>query len=195
MKRIGIYGGSFNPIHNGHIELARQFIASAALDEVWFVVSPQNPFKVGDNLLDDDKRLEMVRCALAAEPQMKASDVEFHLPRPSYMWNTLQQLSSDHPDCTFILLIGGDNWSSFPRWYRSEDILSHYSIAIYPRKGEEIDESSLSDNITLVHAKLLDISSTMIRQRLAENKSISGLVPPVVARMIKREKLYKEQNH
>ena len=195
MKRVGIYGGSFNPIHNGHIELARQLITAVALDEVWFVVSPQNPFKVGDNLLDDEKRLEMARCALATEPQMKASDVEFYLPRPSYMWNTLQQLSSDIPDCTFILLIGGDNWSSFARWYRSEDILSHYSIAIYPRKGEEIEESSLSDNVTLIHAKLLDISSTMIRQRLAENKSISGLVPPVVARMIKREKLYKEQNH
>jgi nicotinate-nucleotide adenylyltransferase len=192
-RTIGIYGGSFNPIHNGHIALARQFITAMALDEVWFVVSPQNPFKVGEKLLDDDTRLAMVQQALVGEPQMRAADVEFHLPRPSYMWNTLEKLSEDNPDCEFVLLIGGDNWSSFSRWYKCDELLEHYRIAVYPREGDVIDEASLPANVSLLHAELLNISSTAIRKRLAKGMPVDDLIPPAALQMIMAEKLYQEQ--
>ena len=190
MRTVGIYGGSFNPIHNGHLALARQFIESMALDEVWFVVSPQNPFKVGEPLLDDDKRLEMVRLALADETKMYATDVEFHLPRPSYMWNTLCQLSKDNPDCEFVLLIGGDNWTSFHRWYNADKLLRYYRIAVYPRRRDVIDEATLPTNVHLLRASLLDISSTEIRKRLAKGLPVDHLVPDAVLQMIIRERLY-----
>ena len=114
--KTGIYGGSFNPIHNGHIAIARKMTELAGLDEVWLVVSPQNPLKERGDLLDDRLRLEMTRMALAPYPKLKASDFEFALPRPSYMWNTLQALSAAHPDREFTLLIGADNWEVFSRW-------------------------------------------------------------------------------
>ena len=123
--KTGIYGGSFNPIHNGHIAIARKMTELAGLDEVWLVVSPQNPLKERGDLLDDRLRLEMTRMALAPYPKLKASDFEFALPRPSYMWNTLQALSAAHPDREFTLLIGADNWEVFSRWYHYEDIIAH----------------------------------------------------------------------
>ena len=131
--RIGIFGGTFNPLHNGHVALAKAFLRQAGLDEVWFVVSPQNPFKKNDALLDDSLRLEMVRRAVADIPGMRVSDVEFHLPKPSYMYLTLRHLSAAHPDCTFTLLIGGDNWAAFDRWANADEILATYDIAVYPR--------------------------------------------------------------
>lgn len=189
-RRVGIYGGSFNPIHVGHIALARHFLTAVGLDEVWFVVSPQNPFKVNDALLDDRQRLAIVRKALSAESGMAACDVEFHLPKPSYMWNTLQKLSADHPDCTFTLLIGGDNWTRFARWYHADDILSHYSIAVYPRQDDPIDAATLPPQVQLVAAPLLAVSSTDIRRRIAEGRSIARLVPSSVVHDI--EKAYRK---
>ncbi len=132
----GIFGGTFNPIHNGHVELARTLLQSAGLDEVWFVVSPQNPWKQNQTLLDDDLRLEMVGAALEGETKMTASDYELHLPRPSYMWHTLQALAKDYPEREFVLLIGGDNWDGFDRWYCYEEILNNHRIVVYPRAGE-----------------------------------------------------------
>lgn len=178
--KIGIYGGSFNPIHNGHIALARQFLLSLSLDEVWFIVSPQNPLKRNNELLSDSMRFRLTEKALCNEPSMKASDVEFLLPKPSYTWNTLEKLSHDNPDATFTLLIGGDNWKVFKRWYRSDDILNNYAVAIYPRPGSTIDTSSLPGNVTLIDAQLLDISSTDIRRRVARGMSIEGMVPDSV---------------
>lgn len=189
--RVGIYGGSFNPIHNGHIALARQFLTEVGLDEVWFVVSPQNPFKVNDRLLDDEKRLQLVRTALAEEPQLVACDYEFHLPKPSYMWNTLQAMSRDYPDKSFTLLIGGDNWTSFSRWYHADDILSHYPIAVYPRKDAPIDSSQLPPSVQVIEAELLDISSTDIRKRIANGEAIDSLVPKEVASAIQQQHLYR----
>ena len=121
---IGLFGGSFNPIHNGHVRLAKSLLQEAALDEVWFLVSPQNPFKQDQQLLDDDKRLQLVRLALKEEPQLMASDFEFHLPKPSYTWNTLQALEQEYPERKFTLLIGGDNWEAFDKWYCYETISS-----------------------------------------------------------------------
>ncbi|MBR4367704.1 MAG: nicotinate-nucleotide adenylyltransferase [Prevotella sp.] len=190
MIKTGIYGGSFNPIHNGHIALAKAFLRQAALDEVWFVVSPQNPFKVNDHLLDDRWRLRLTKAALQGETRLMASDYEFHLPKPSYMWHTLQSMSCVYPDREFTLLIGGDNWTTFHRWYHADDILSHYSLAVYPRKDNPIDTATLPPNVQLINAELLDISSTEVRHRITKGQDISHLVPPRVAELITKNHLY-----
>ena len=176
MLKVGIFGGSFNPVHTGHVALAKSLCQKAGLDEVWFMVSPMNPFKkYATDLLADHLRLEMVRKAVENEPQLKASDYEFLLPKPSYTWNTLQALSADYPDTAFTLLIGGDNWAAFDKWYRSADILARYPIVVYPRQGSHTDD--VPEGVTIVETPLLDISSTEIRQRIREGKSIEGMVP------------------
>lgn len=186
----GIYGGSFNPIHNGHIRLARCFLDAAGLDEVWFMVSPQNPLKRHDSLLNDGTRLRMVRAALADVPGVTACGYEFGLPRPSYTWNTLQALERDYACREFVLLLGADNWIHFGRWYRHDDILRGYRIAVYPRPGFAIDTPSLPAGVCLLDTPLIDISSTQVRERIKAGGDISALVPPVVEEMIRREKLY-----
>ena len=177
---IGIFGGSFNPIHNGHIALAKAFLEEENLDEVWFMVSPQNPFKVNQRLLADHIRLELVCKATADNPHFKASDYEFQLPKPSYTWNTLQHLSKDFPTYRFTLLVGGDNWEAFDRWYHADDILANYNIVVYPRRGQEVDITSLPTNVSLLQTPLIDISSTDIRHRVEHGEDISGLVPKVI---------------
>ena len=178
--RTGIYGGSFNPIHNGHIAIARAMTTRAGLDEVWLVVSPQNPLKPSGSLLADEKRLLMAQTAVSAIPGVTATDYEFHLPRPSYMWNTLQSLSRDYPERDFTLLIGADNWAVFHRWFRADDIIAHYPIAIYPRTGYPIDTVSLPPNVKLIDTGLYDISSTQVRELIARGGDITGLVPDSV---------------
>ena len=188
--RIGLFGGSFNPIHYGHIQLARQLLALAALDEVWFVVSPQNPLKQQTDLLDDDLRLQMVEMALQREKGLRASDIEFRLSRPSYTWNTLQTLREEHPDDEFTLLIGGDNWERFPLWYRADDIVRDYNIVVYPRTGSDIDERRLPPTVRIVRTRRINISSTMVRQRIALGQTLSLLVPKAVADFIEKKRLY-----
>lgn len=189
---IGLFGGSFNPIHNGHVRLAKSLLQEAALDEVWFLVSPQNPFKQDQQLLDDDKRLQLVRLALKEEPQLIASDFEFHLPKPSYTWNTLQALEQEYPERKFTLLIGGDNWEAFDKWYRYEDILKRYPIIVYPREGSKVPDVKFQDSeIQIVETPLINISSTQIRKRLQEGKSVRGLVNTEVAMVIEQEHLYR----
>lgn len=179
--KIGIYGGSFNPIHCGHIALARQILRKTRLDQIWFMVSPQNPFKKGDaELWDDDFRLKLVRKALETEEKLLASDYEFQLPRPSYTWDTLQSLSKDFPEHEFTLIIGADNWLAFDRWHRAEEILRSYRIIIYPREGSPIDKASLPPSVTLVDTRLYRVSSTEIRRRLREGKPVKRLVPAAI---------------
>ena len=185
MSSIGIFGGSFNPIHKGHVALARQLLRRAQLDEVWFLVSPQNPLKPQSSLLDDNMRLEMALLALKDEPRLVASDYEFHLPRPSYTWNTLQHLSQDYPQHRFTLLIGADNWQLFSRWRNSRDILANYSVVIYPRDGYPVDETTLPPNVRLVKTRLYNMSSTLVRQLLAERKSVRRYLHPKVIDFIK----------
>lgn len=182
--RIGIYGGTFNPPHNGHVLLARTFLEQAALDEVWLLVSPQNPFKAADALPPDEWRLRLVRAAVEDEPRLVASDFESHLPRPSYTWNTLQALTAAYPQHTFALLVGGDNWAAFHRWSHPQDIIAHHHLYIYPRPGEPLDPSSLPRNVHVLQGRLLPISSTDIRQRLSRGEDITPLVPPKVAALL-----------
>lgn len=173
---VGIFGGSFNPIHTGHIALAKSLCEKAGLDEVWFMVSPMNPFKqAATDLLDDNLRLELVEKALENEPQLRACDYEFHLPKPSYTWHTLQAITQDYPDIAFTLLIGGDNWAAFDKWYHHDDILAHYPIVVYPRQDSDI--GNVPEGVTIVETPLLNISSTEIRCHIAEGKSITGMVP------------------
>lgn len=182
MKSVGIFGGSFNPIHTGHIALAKSLCEKAGLDEVWFMVSPMNPFKkAATDLLDDQLRLEMVKKALEGEPQLQACDYEFHLPKPSYTWHTLQAISQDFSDIRFTLLIGGDNWAAFDKWYHHADILAHYPIVVYPRKDSDIGE--VPEGVTIVETPLLNISSTEIRHHIAKGESIHGMVPESIEQL------------
>ena len=176
MRRTGLFGGSFNPIHNGHIKLAKQLKQRAGLDEVWLMVSPLNPLKQSEDLLDDEARLEMAREAVKDEPGIVASDYEMHLPKPSYTWNTLEALKRDFPDREFVLMIGGDNWTLFDKWYRADDIKKNYEIVVYTRTpGDE---------------GYIDISSTEIRQRIRDGRGIKRLVPKAVAELIKEKGYY-----
>lgn len=190
MVKTGIFGGSFNPIHNGHISLARQLKEMAGLDEVWLMVSPQNPMKQQTNLLSDEARLQMARLALKNEPGIIASDYEMHLPKPSYTWLTLQALSRDYPERQFVLMIGGDNWAIFDKWYHAADILRNYQIVVYPRRDEQPVRKEQPASVTILEAELLDISSTEIRQLIREGRSIQKMVPPSVEAFIKQEGYY-----
>ena len=168
MRNIGIFGGSFNPIHTGHIALAKQIISIAKLDAIWLVVSPQNPFKVGNSsLIDDSVRLHLAKKALEGETLIMASDVEFQLPKPSFMWNTLQYLSTQHPDIKFSLIIGADNWTVFDKWYHADDIKAHHNIIVYPREGFPLSATDMPPGTTLVNTPLYPVSSTMIRQKIS----------------------------
>lgn len=185
--KIGLFGGSFNPIHIGHISLARQLKELAGVDEVWLMVSPQNPLKQGNSeLLNDHLRFAMTQLAIHGEKHIMACDYELHLPKPSYTWVTLQHLKEDYPNDEFVLLIGGDNWQLFPRWYKADDILRDYRIVIYPRKDSEIDRQALPANVTVADTDLIDLSSTQIRQCVALGKPITGMVPPVIEPLVQR---------
>lgn len=190
MIATGIFGGSFNPIHNGHIGLALRLLEQCHLDEIWFVVSPQNPLKTRGSLLDDDTRLRLVRAALASHPRLKACDYEYHLPVPSYTYDTLMAMQGDFPDRRFLLLMGADNWHNFHRWYRHDDIIRRFHIIIYPREGTEINGDTLPPNAHIVETPLYNISSTMIRQRILRGESVSGLLPECVEKIITDEALY-----
>ncbi len=177
MKTIGIFGGSFNPIHVGHICLAKEILFRTKLDEVWLMVSPQNPLKRNDaDLLADGLRYEMAQKALENVEGICACDYEFHLPKPSYTWNTLQHLSKDYPDDTFVLLIGGDNWAHFERWRHWQDILWHHDVIVYPRDQHR----------GTIDVPLLPVSSTEIRQKVRAGESISGLVPKCVEALVEQ---------
>ena len=192
MLSTGIFGGTFNPVHNGHVELARRLLSLARLDEIWFVVSPQNPFKCSLHLLDDGLRLEMVRLALEDEPRLTASDYEFSLPRPSYMWHTLQSMSRNCPGRIFTLLIGADNWARFDEWFAAKDIIANYPVVVYPREGTPLSNDNLPAGVTIADTGLIPGSSTEIRRLIAAGRPFDSLVPPRVAEFIRSHGLYRE---
>lgn len=184
-QHIGIFGGTFDPIHNGHIKLAASFLEKLHLDEVWFLVTLQNPWKQNSSLSPDDVRFQMVQKALEGHEGLVASDYEFHLDKPSYSYQTLRHLREDFPDKEFILLIGADNWVKFNNWAEYEEILANHSIAVYPRKGYEVDENTMPQNVQFVKTRLYNVSSTEIRERISKGQSIAGMVPKEIVELVK----------
>ena len=179
-ESIGIFGGSFNPIHIGHLALANYLCEYGDLDEVWFMVSPQNPFKRDSKLWDDELRLELAHLAVEGYPKFKVCDIEFHLPRPSYTINTLNTLKEQYPDKDFTLISGADNWSMFPRWRSADEIISQYKVLIYPRPGFTINAEELPSTIRLVNTPQLEVSSTFIRESLEAGKDVRYFLHPKV---------------
>ena len=180
MKRIGILGGSYNPIHVGHIQLAEHLLRVLSFDEVWLLVSPHNPLKPANDLLPDAIRYQWVAKSIEGMSGLVASDFELALPQPSYTYNTLTQLTATYPQNEFTLLIGADNWQVFHKWFKAEDIINNYRIAIYPRPGSGAIATPLPPNVQVIDAPLIDISSTMIRQKIRNHEDISHLVPKVI---------------
>ena len=199
--KIGLFGGSFDPPHNADISLAKTFLHDMSLDEVWLMVTPENPWKRGRHLTADAHRLEMVRCAIANSKGLVASDYEFHLPKPTYSYLTLRNLRSDFPHHEFTLLIGGDNWEEFNHWAEYREILTHHAIAVYPRPGHTVhtpsDVSKFLGSLdsgqklpTILTAQVYDISSTTIRCRRSLGEDITSFVSHSVAEYISRHGLY-----
>lgn len=186
--RTAIFGGSFDPIHSGHMALARAVRDNDLADEVWFLVTPLNPHKQGNNLTDENERLTMVRLAISGEQGIAASDFEFHLPRPSYTINTLDALQKAFPNREFLLLMGADNWQKIDRWYKGNEIVSRFGVIVYPR--DEKTAPALPANVKWLHAPLYNISSTAIRHAISMGTDASQWLHPDVAKYIKEKKLY-----
>lgn len=191
MKKIAVYGGSFDPVHTGHTLIASKVAALPDIDEVWLMVSPENPFKSGRHLAPENDRLAMVRLAAADLPGVEACDFEFSLPRPSYTYDTLCRLREAFPDCEFTLVIGADNWRDFSGWRNPDNILSEFGLIIYPRPGIPLDIPD-NDHITVVpDATQSEASSTEVRRRLAIDAPTDGLITPAVRAYIGTHGLYQ----
>ena len=175
--RTAIFGGSFNPIHRGHIALADFVVQGGWTDEVWLLVSPQNPLKAAAGLLPEQLRLALARQATENYDRIKVSDFEFHLPRPSFTYKTLAALRESHPDRSFQILIGADNWLCFDRWAHHEELLRDYELLVYPRQGYDIHTASLPPNVRFVPAPLFPFSSTQLREMLLRGEDLSGILP------------------
>ena len=182
-------GGTFNPLHNGHLTIAQRVLDQHLADEVWMLITPCNPWKTGQDLLDDRIRYDMVASAVKDIPGIQASDFEFSLPKPSYTANTLRSLSASYPDREFILTIGADNWVKFDAWREYDFILRNYSIIVYPR--QDCAPSTLPAGVTLLNCPLVNISSTRIRQLVHQGRPIDKFVPASVARTIADLQLYR----
>jgi nicotinate-nucleotide adenylyltransferase len=180
MKKIGLYFGTFNPIHIGHLILANHFAETTDLDEVWLVVTPQNPTKRKDSILDNHHRLELVYKATYDYPKLRPSDIEFGLPMPNYTINSLTHLEEKHPDKQFVLLMGEDNLVSFPKWKNYELILERYELYVYPRKTDRTIPKQFQNNpkINLIDAPQIELSSSAIRKAIKANQNIRPLLPP-----------------
>ncbi|MBJ7429340.1 MAG: nicotinate-nucleotide adenylyltransferase [Bacteroidia bacterium] len=190
--KIGLLFGSFNPIHTGHLLIANYMVEYTELDKIWFVVSPQNPFKVNDELLDENLRLKMIEMAIADDNRFEACNIEFGMPKPNYTHLTLTTLTEKYPEHQFTPIIGGDNLQSFHLWKNYESILENYQLFVYRRAG--FHENPLLANhkkISLYEVPLLNISSTYIRETLQAGKSIRYLVPKVVKEFIVQHHLYQ----
>ena len=186
--RTALFGGTFNPLHNGHLAIVKSVLEQGLADEVWLLVTPCNPWKSDQKLLDDRLRYDMVAQAVKDLEGIHASDFEFKLDKPSYTANTLRHISADYPDREFILTIGADNWVKFHNWRESDFILKNYPIIVYPRQDYPIEQ--LSGNVTLLDSPLMNVSSTQIRQMVKDGTPINEFVPASVARSIADLHLY-----
>ena len=186
---IGLYFGSFNPVHHGHLIIAGFIATHTPLDQVWFVVSPQNPFKISHSLLNEYQRLHLVKTAIEEEPGLRASDIEFHLPKPSYTIDTLTYLEEKYPQHRFAIIMGSDSFQNLYKWKNADVLMSRYPIFVYKRAGFDVTAEQLP-NITILNAPLLQISATQIREMVKQRKSIRYLVPDSVKEEIEKNGYY-----
>ena len=186
--RTALFGGTFNPLHNGHLAIAQSVMENGMADEVWILITPCNPWKKNQELLDDRLRYDMVSDAIRDIEGIYASDYEFQLPKPAYTAETLRHISADFPDREFILTVGADNWVKFHNWREADFIKENYPIIVYPRQGYPI--KNVHGNVTLLDCPLMNISSTQIRQMVRDGAPINELVPASVARTIQELNLY-----
>lgn len=178
MKKVGLFFGSFNPIHIGHMIIASHVADNTDLKEIWFIVSPHNPLKPKKTLLEDYHRLALVRRAIEDDPRFRVSDIEFHLPQPSYTTVTLAHLKEKHPEISFSLLMGGDNLASLRKWKNYETILENYPIVLYSRPESDPSEMLGKGRVSVVDAPQMNISSSHIREQITEGKTVKYLMPP-----------------
>lgn len=191
MKTTALFFGSFNPIHVGHLIIANTMVQHEEVDEVWFVVSPQNPLKERATLLADHHRMQMVRRAIDDNYRLRACDIEMHLPIPSYTVVTLAALQEKHPDRDFCLVMGSDNLATLHRWRNYEYLLEHYRIMVYPRPGTADCSLAKHPNVTLVDVPMMDISSTYIRQQIAARRDVRYLLTEPVHRYLTEMHFYE----
>ncbi|MDD4969717.1 MAG: nicotinate (nicotinamide) nucleotide adenylyltransferase [Paludibacter sp.] len=191
-KRIGIYSGSFNPIHLGHQKLAEYLVDNELVDEVWFVVSPCNPLKKQEEVIDEYIRLEMLLLAIRNQPRFKASDIEFTMPVPSYSIDTLHELTSQYPVFQFSLIIGSDNALVFDQWKDYAQLLEEYPVMVYPRHGYDFDSvAGKYPQMQLLQSPYFDISSTQIREYIVQKKDVCQWLHPSVCQFISDNNLYR----
>lgn len=190
-KQVGVFSGSFNPIHIGHVMLANYITEFTYIDEVWFVVTPHNPLKQANGLAGEKARLEMCEIAVQGMNKLKVSDIEFSMPKPSYTIDTLDRLKKEYPELDFTLIVGADNWSNFHLWREYKRIIEENKILIYPRLREDIViEEQYSNNVQFCNAPILEISSTFVRSSIGERRNISSFLPNGVYEYIMTHKLY-----
>lgn len=189
MKKVAILGGSFDPVHNGHLMLASYVAQFCGVDQVWLSLSPLNPFKVDKKLGNDADRSRMLEIAVGDSEEVKFCDIELKMPRPSYMIDTLRKLKELHPDCEFTLLIGSDNLERFSDWKESGSILREFGLMVYPRPGYPIGEQAV-ENVRFISAPVVDVSSTFIRDAISAGKDMNFFLPTGVYTYIKEHNLY-----
>jgi nicotinate-nucleotide adenylyltransferase len=187
--KVGLYFGSFNPIHVGHLIIANHILNETSLQKIWFVVSPQNPFKKSATLLNEFDRLHLVQLAIEGDDRMKAVDIEFTLPKPSYTATTLAYLAEKHPSHQFEIIMGSDSFQNLPSWHNAQFILKNYKIIVYQRPQFEV-VNNLDADVEILEAPLLELSATYIRKLIKSGKSIKYLVPEKVEKEIVDNKLY-----
>src|SRR6185503_12202435 len=190
---IGLYFGSFNPIHIGHLIIANHILNETELEKVWFIFSPQNPLKESKSLLNEYDRLHLVRLAVQDDIRIKCSDIEFNLPKPSYTSNTLTFLSEKYPANKFSIIMGSDSYQNLDKWRNFETIINNYEIFVYKRKDHEI-KNVFSKKPVVLDAPLIEISASQIRENIKAGKSIRYLVPEIVREEIETRKFYKQRN-
>ena len=190
---IGLYFGSFNPIHIGHLIIANHVLNETPINKIWFVVSPQNPLKESKTLLNEFDRLHLVRLATQDDNRIKCSDIEFNLPKPSYTSNTLIFLAEKYPEHQFALIMGSDSFQNLDKWKNYEAIINNYSIYVYKREGYDI-RKAFGIVPLILNAPIIQISASQIREYIRSGKSIRYLVPESVREEIESRKFYKQKN-
>ncbi len=190
--RIGLYGGSFNPIHKGHTSLAQSLVDQGLVDEVWLLVSPLNPLKqTSGDIAAYEHRLRMAELVCKGHKGLRVSDFESHLPVPSYTITTLDALAATYPQHTFSLVIGADNWQGFSKWYKNDEIIARYPVLVYNRPGYPLDEANLPPSVKVVNTPLYDISSTQIREAIKKGERPTDWLSPKVLRYISESRIYR----